>query len=110
MPPPSKSNRLLAAGQKQLWNAFCQSFDQEFKPDVDNIKKLGKEVKDEIALAKAYADRQDQELQEKERAAQSRQRSRVKKFIPKVENELDKIKELQLQQSTRRSSQYFPSH
>ena len=77
---------------------------------MDEIQKLGKEVKDEIALAKAHADRQDQELQEKERVAQSRQRSRVKKFIPKAEKELETIKELQLQQSTRQLSQYFPSH
>ncbi|KAK4160352.1 NACHT domain protein [Cladorrhinum sp. PSN259] len=101
VPIPSKSNRLLTAGQKQLLNALYQDFDQEFKPDLDDIQKLGMEVKDEIALAKAHADRQDQELQEKERVAQSRQRSRVKRFIPKVEKELETIKELQLRQSTR---------
>ncbi|KAK4172309.1 hypothetical protein QBC36DRAFT_294484 [Triangularia setosa] len=87
--------------QKQLWNAFFQGFNQEFKPYVDDIQKLGKEAKDEIALAKAHADCQDQKLQEKERVAQSRQRSRVKRFIPKAEKELETIKELQLQQSTR---------
>ena len=73
---------------------------------MDEIQKLGKEVKDEIALAKAHADRQDQELQEKESVAQSRQRLRVKMFI----QDLETIKELQLQQSTRQLSQYFPSH
>lgn len=89
--------------------AFYQSFDQEFKPDVNDIKRLGNEVKNEIVLAKAQADRQDQELQEKERAAASKQRSRLRKFIPNVENELDTIKKLQVQQSMLRSSEYFAS-
>ena len=75
---------------------------------MNDIRHLGKVVKDEIALAEAHADRQDQLLQERERSAASMQRSRLRKFIPKVENELDTIKELQLQQSARRSSQHGP--
>jgi len=94
--------------QKRLGIAFRQSFEQEFRPDVNDIRHLGKVVKDEIALAEAHADRQDQLLQERERSAASMQRSRLRKFIPKVENELDTIKELQLQQSARRSSQHGP--
>ena len=96
-----------AAGQQQLKKAFFQSFDQEFRPDIQNIQKLGEEVKDEIALAKALIDRQDQHLQELERVAASKGRSILQNFIPKVKNELGTIKELQIQQSSRRSSQYF---
>jgi hypothetical protein len=76
---------------------------------VEAIRKLGKEAKDEIALAKAQADRQDQELQAKEREAASRQRSRLQKFTGETEKELNIIKNLQLLQSKRRSSQYFQS-
>ncbi|KAJ0135112.1 Glutathione S-transferase psoE [Fusarium oxysporum f. sp. albedinis] len=90
--------------RKQLRIAFFKSFEQEFEPDVNDIQRLGKEVKDEINLAKAQIDHQEQVLQEKERVAASKQRSRLRKFIPKVESELDTIKELQIQRSTRRSS------
>ncbi|RBA12849.1 hypothetical protein FPRO05_14071 [Fusarium proliferatum] len=89
--------------QKQLRVAFFQSFEQEFEPDASDIRRMGKNVEDEINLAKAQADRQDQMVQKKERVAASKQRSRLGKFIPKVESELDTIKELQMQRSTRRS-------
>ncbi|KAH7247482.1 ankyrin repeat protein [Fusarium redolens] len=89
--------------QKQLRIAFFQSFEQEFEPDANDIQRLGKEVEDEIKLAKAQTDRQDQMLQEKERVDALKQRSRLRKFIPKVERQLDSIKELQIQRSTRRS-------
>lgn len=71
---------------------------------MDEIQKLGKEVKEQIKFAKVQADLLDHELQEKERAAASRQRLKLERFVPKVENELDTIRQLQLQQSTRRSS------
>lgn len=48
-----KRNDLLGAGQKQLRIAFFRSIEQEFEPDVNNIRSHGTEVKDEIALAKA---------------------------------------------------------
>jgi hypothetical protein len=89
--------------QKQLRVAFFQSFEQEFEPDASDIRRMGKNVKDEINLAKAQTDRQDQILQEKERVATSKQRSRLRKFIPRVESELDAIKELQVQRSIRLS-------
>jgi DNA-binding transcriptional regulator GbsR (MarR family) len=86
---------------KQLMAAF--RFEQEFEPDASDIRRMGKNVKEEINFAKAQADRQDQMLQEKERVAASKQRLRLRKFVPKVERELDTIKELQVQRSTRRS-------
>ncbi|KAM0368587.1 hypothetical protein ACHAO7_011095 [Fusarium culmorum] len=95
--------------QKQLRVAFFQSFEQEFAPNASDIRRMGKNVKDEINLAKAQTDRQDQMLEEKEREAASKQRSRLRKFIPKVQSELDTIKKLQMQRSTRGSSQDFLS-
>ncbi|KAI3573042.1 ankyrin repeat protein [Fusarium oxysporum f. sp. albedinis] len=86
-----------------VWGSIKLAMLQEFEPDVNDIQRLGKEVKDEINLAKAQIDHQEQMLQEKERVAASKQRSRLRKFIPKVESELDTIKELQIQRSTRRS-------
>ncbi|KAJ4266996.1 hypothetical protein NW762_003094 [Fusarium torreyae] len=94
---------IIHCWREQLKIAFFQSFKQEFEPDANEIQRLGKGVKDEINLAKAQADRQDQVLQDKERVAASKQRSRLRRFIPKVESELNSIKELQVQGSTRRA-------
>lgn len=74
--------------------AVFQSFEEEFEPDTSDIRRMGKNIKDEINLAKAQTDFHDQILQEKERVAASKERSRLRKFIPKVESEVDTIKEL----------------
>ncbi|KAF4332948.1 ankyrin repeat [Fusarium beomiforme] len=81
-------------GQKQLVNALWQSFDQEFKPDVDDIQRCGDEVREEITFAKAQADRQYQELQKKEGETA---KQRLGSFMSLSRNKLDKIKEMQLQ-------------
>ncbi|KAI7771382.1 hypothetical protein LZL87_014249 [Fusarium oxysporum] len=91
---------IICCWQKQLKAALFTSFEQEIESDVSDIRRMGKIAEDEINLAKAQADHQDQMLQEKERAAASKQRSRLRKFIPRVEGELDTIKELQMQRST----------
>ncbi|XWX00732.1 hypothetical protein V2A60_008753 [Cordyceps javanica] len=88
---------------QQLQNALFQSLEKEFQPFVQDIQKLGKEVKDEVASATALANYQDQKLQAIERKAASKNRSRLRAFVPTVENDLDEIKEMSRQQSTRRS-------
>ena len=77
---------------------------------MDDIKRFGEEVREEIALAKTQGDYRDHQLQENERAAASRHRSKLKTFISKAEDELIKIQELQSQQLICRSSQYCRSH
>lgn len=99
--------RLQVLGQQQLKKAIYQSFEQELQPDVQSIEKLGQEVKDEIALAAALAECQDQQLQTMERQAASKDRSRLRAFIPKVEVNLREMKEMHIQQSSRISSSYF---
>jgi hypothetical protein len=63
---PSPALALLimsSTGQIQVLNVFRQSFDQEFEPDKIDMQNCGKDVKDEIVLAKAESDRAHQELQ-----------------------------------------------
>jgi hypothetical protein len=93
----------------QLLNAFRQSFEREFKSDTDNIQKCGNEVREEIALVKAQADHLDQELQRKEREAASGHRRKLRDILLRTGNDLDAIKELQLQRDRRRSSKYSHS-
>lgn len=97
------------SGQQKLKRAILQSFEQEMQSDVQEIQKLGKDVKAEIDLAAAHAERQDQRLQAQERKNATRSRSRLRSFMPKVERGLDEIRAMQLQQSTRKSSEYISS-
>ncbi|KAK3294819.1 uncharacterized protein B0H64DRAFT_195872 [Chaetomium fimeti] len=87
----------------QLWNALWQSFEQEFKSDISTIQRCGDEVREEMVLAKAQADLQDQELQKKEIEAASGHRRKLRDMLSRTGNNLDTIKEWQLQQDGRRS-------
>ncbi|RYP63461.1 hypothetical protein DL771_009254 [Monosporascus sp. 5C6A] len=86
-----------------LMKALWQSFDQEFKPDADDIQRCGDEVKEELVLAKAQADYQDQELQKKERELAWGHRRKLSSFISGTRVGIDTIKESQLQRDLRHS-------
>jgi hypothetical protein len=92
-----------------LLNALWRSFEEEFKSDISMIQRCGDEVKEEIVLAKARADLQDQELQSKEREAASGYRRKLRDVLSRTENNLDTIKEWQLQQDGRRSGKFLHS-
>jgi hypothetical protein len=64
-------------------------------------------VKEELALAKAQADHQDQELQKKEGEAAASQRRKLSSFMSVTKKDLDAVKELQLQRDLRRSSKCY---
>ncbi|KAJ2896038.1 hypothetical protein MKZ38_005923 [Zalerion maritima] len=87
---------------QQFFSSFWQSFDQEFKPDVEDVKRWANEVREEIALAKAQADYQDQELGKKEREDASSHRQKVKAFLSRTGNDIDMFKEKQLERDVRR--------
>ncbi|KAK3393558.1 hypothetical protein B0H63DRAFT_491470 [Podospora didyma] len=88
-----------------LLNAVRQSVEQEFKSDISSVQRCGKEVRREIDLAKAQADRQDQELQRKESEAVTSQLRKVRDILSRTQSELDTMKEGQLQQDKRRSEE-----
>ncbi|RDA94437.1 hypothetical protein CP533_2254 [Ophiocordyceps camponoti-saundersi (nom. inval.)] len=89
--------------QRQIVNSLWQSFEMEFQSDADAIQGCGKEVKAEVALAKAQADRQDQELQKKEREAASKSRLTLNGFMSKANDGIDNIRQEQLQRDQRRA-------
>ncbi|KAK3898976.1 hypothetical protein C8A05DRAFT_46840 [Staphylotrichum tortipilum] len=89
----------------QFLNALWQSFEQEFKSDIGMIQRCGDEVREEISLAKARAEFQDQELQKKEREAASGHRRTLRDMLSRTGNGLETIKELQLQQKDKRRSE-----
>ena len=76
--------------------------EQEFEPDINNVQRYGKEVRREIELAKAQADRQDQELRRKESEATTGYWHKVRDKLSLTGSELETIKEWQLQQDKRR--------
>jgi hypothetical protein len=73
------------------------------------IQRCGDEVREEIVLAKARADSQDQELQKKEREASSGHRRKLRDILSRTGNDLDTVKEWQLQQDKRRSGMFLYS-
>ncbi|KAF4810565.1 Ankyrin repeat and KH domain-containing protein 1 [Colletotrichum siamense] len=91
--------------QTHLRNAFLQSFQQEFNPDLEMIRRCGLEAKQEIKLAKARADQQDQRLQQMEREAATKERHKVRHLFSRVTSDLDTIKNDQMQQDIRRAEQ-----
>lgn len=76
------------------------------KPDMQSIQTSGHQVKEEIRLAVARAQRDDEALQVKERKAASQGRSMLRNFIPKMEREFREIRDMQIQQSNRKTSEY----
>ncbi|RYO85137.1 hypothetical protein DL766_007352 [Monosporascus sp. MC13-8B] len=59
----SKSGPNLREGQSQVIRALWNSFEQEFKPDMDAIQRDSDDFQTAIALGKSQADSQDQQLQ-----------------------------------------------
>jgi hypothetical protein len=68
------------------------------------IQRCGDEVREEIGLAKAQTDFQDQELQKKEREAASGHRRKLIDILSRKERDLETIKGWQLQQEDKRRS------
>jgi len=66
---------------------MLQSFDQEFKPGLDEIAKLAREVKQEVTLAAIKALQQEQCLQAHERKESSRSRSLLRRYIPSADED-----------------------
>ncbi|KAI0451730.1 ankyrin repeat-containing domain protein [Xylaria acuta] len=67
----------------QVLQAFYRSFEQEFQPDVDDIRRCSDSVKDAINLAGAHIDAQERKLQAKERTAAFKHRGLLKTVLKK---------------------------
>ncbi|KAM3557837.1 hypothetical protein ARSEF4850_004902 [Beauveria asiatica] len=94
---------LQRSWKQHLKHAVFRSFHEEMQEDVRAIQQMGEEVKEEISLATARAQHEDEELQARERRAASRDRSKMWKFIPKMENDLSAMKEMHEQQLRRKA-------
>jgi hypothetical protein len=68
------------------------------------IQRCGDEVREEIGLAKARADFQDQELQKKEREAASGHRRKFRDMLSRTGHDVETIKGWQLQQEDKHRS------
>ena len=86
---------------QQLFNSLLVSFEQEFKPDLDDIQRYSDSVMQEIQFAKAQADRQDQQLQVIERQEAQRNRTLMGRLTARADDKLKKIHEMQIQKEER---------
>ncbi|KAH8812078.1 hypothetical protein F5884DRAFT_831783 [Xylogone sp. PMI_703] len=89
--------------QTHILKSFWTSFEQEFKPVINDIQRCSTDVKEELALAKAQADVRDQQLQIIERKEASESRQRLNGFLSRRDKELEKIKEWKLQRDEQRA-------
>ncbi|KAK8070548.1 hypothetical protein PG997_010751 [Apiospora hydei] len=86
---------------KSLWS----SFEQEFKPDIDEVQRYSDSVEQEIHFAKAQADQQDQQLQVMERQEALKSRSLIDRFTGRADEKLRRMHEMQLQRDQRESTE-----
>ncbi|KAK8131140.1 hypothetical protein PG984_007578 [Apiospora sp. TS-2023a] len=87
----------------QFFKVLQSSFDQEFKPDLEDIQRHARKVKRQIALAKAQADKRFQELQENERVKVSESRAIVERHIARTDCSLDTLQSFQVQSNREKS-------
>jgi hypothetical protein len=92
-------------GQTKLLNSLWQSFEQEFRPDMDDIRRCSSNVKEELLLAKAQADYQDQQLQGVERKEASDHRRGLTRFMSRMTSGMDKTESMQVQRDEREASE-----
>ncbi|KAH6624164.1 hypothetical protein B0J18DRAFT_409652 [Chaetomium sp. MPI-SDFR-AT-0129] len=78
---------------------------QEFKPDLELVEQRSREIRQEVKLAKAQADAQDQTLQERERQLSVGFRRHAISALSMNGTKLDSVKDWQLQQDKRRSAE-----
>ena len=107
MPSPSLHITYLKIGHDQVLRAFWNSFEQEFKPDIDAIQRYSDYVQREITLAKAQADRQDQQLQAREREEALQSRRGLNSFFSQNTTQLAEIREWEVQRHERQRRQYL---
>ncbi|KAI3327718.1 hypothetical protein HD806DRAFT_531057 [Xylariaceae sp. AK1471] len=78
-------------------------FVNEFQSDADAIHEHSRLVRDELTLAKAQADYQDQQLQDAERKAALEGRRKMTTFFSRTERDLDRISSWQLRRDERQA-------
>lgn len=96
---------LQRSWKQHLKHAIFKSFQEEMQEDVRAVQQMGEEVKEEISLATARAQHEDEELQARERRAAFRDRSKMWKFLPRMEHDISAIKEMHEQQLRRKAKE-----
>ncbi|KAJ1335026.1 ankyrin repeat domain-containing protein 50 [Microdochium nivale] len=93
-------------GYMQAARRLATSFDQEFKPDLDDIQNCRNVVKEYLHLAGLQADQKHQHLQSIERQKAEHSRSIMSRFFSQTEHSLHKLGD---QQSATRKQQILDS-
>ncbi|KAM5356809.1 hypothetical protein ACJ41O_003455 [Fusarium nematophilum] len=87
---------IIRCWHTQLIHAFWESFQQEFKPDLDEIRNQAENVEREIDLARAQAEHRNQELERLEREQAASSRMSLGRFISRSNGQFNKMHEWQL--------------
>jgi len=78
----------------------------KLRPQLENIQVCAKDVKKSIALAKATSDREEHELQEKERKLAAKHRKQLSIFTSRAQKELENARESQRRRYRDRLSKF----
>ncbi|KAI1127262.1 hypothetical protein F5Y10DRAFT_293052 [Nemania abortiva] len=87
----------------QVVQAFYRSFNQEFQPDTDDIRRHSDNVKDAVSSAKAHIDEQERRLQVQERAWALANRNLFKDHIARSHRESAEAREQRLLKEERKT-------
>ncbi|KAI0517855.1 hypothetical protein F5B22DRAFT_635706 [Xylaria bambusicola] len=83
--------------QEQMLRAFWNSFEQEFKPDIESIQTCSDWVKEEIALAQAQAAFLEREEQSNNRSATQKLLVQINQNVTKTRQSQRKVMERKTQ-------------
>ncbi|KAI0165320.1 ankyrin repeat-containing domain protein [Hypoxylon sp. FL1284] len=92
---------IIRCWHRQIREAFSRSFDQEFRPDTNEIRKCSDNVKDAIRFAKAHIDAQEQKLQAEERTEAAKGRAWLKTITSRTQSDNNSIRLLLLRKAER---------
>lgn len=79
---------LTREGATCLFNSLWESIEREFRPDADDIERRSIDIKEALSLAKAQADRQNQQLQSRKHEEGSKA-ERLKSYFPWKSNPVE---------------------
>lgn len=81
LPKRDRSYLTSHTGPGPLFSGLSESLHEEFRPDTDNVQRSRAKVEEELCLAKAQADFEDEHIRSYEREEASHSRWKLKSFL-----------------------------
>ncbi|RDA85560.1 hypothetical protein CP532_3321 [Ophiocordyceps camponoti-leonardi (nom. inval.)] len=89
-------------GQKKFFNALWETFELEFQPDIEDIRRHSSDIKEELSLARAQATYQDQQLNRRRSSAGT---WKIGTMFSKTRKEQNNTQAAQIQRTQRQAGE-----